>query len=101
MYKKSKSVSANKMDLSNYVENNDIYNSSLLSILKDLDKEDYLIKTFEYRPDLIAKDIYGSSDYMGILVLTCGISLENYEKGRIIQVIPKTKIDYILKDYMT
>lgn len=98
MYIKGSSILSNKQDISNYIEGFDVYNSKLISLLSDssLDRDNYTITTYEYRPDLIAADIYGSTKYLGILLVTQSIGLEGYKKGVILRVIPKRIIDALV-----
>lgn len=99
MYLKAKRINKSKKDLSNYVDGFDLYNSRIIDILKDYDEEkiSYEIKTMEKRPDLIAEDIYGSTDYLGILYLTVGLPLESYTKGTVLKVFPKRILDKIIE----
>lgn len=100
MYTKNNTIISNKNELSNYIDGKDIYNSSLLVYMNDprITRTDYLITTYEYRPDLISKEFYGSSDYEGLLILQSGIGLENYKRGTTLQLIPKTILDNILNN---
>lgn len=99
MYTKNKSIGARKQDLSNYVEGYDVYNSKLLDLLKNpnIEKVEYVITKYEYRPDLIAEDFYGDEKYTGILMIICGISLEGYTRGTVLNLIPKSKIENIIE----
>ena len=99
MYTKSKSMGSKKQDLSNYVEGYDIYNSKLLELLKDpkIETVEYTITKYEYRPDLIAQDFYRDEKYTGILMITCGIGLEEYIRGVILKLIPKSVLDRIIE----
>lgn len=99
MYTKSNKISVSQEDLSNYIEGYDIYNSALVGLLRDWEEEKipYLIKTKSYRPDLIAKDLYGDVKWMGLLMLTAGIGLEDYVKGTILMVYPKAILDRLLR----
>lgn len=99
MFKKRINLVSKREELSNYVEGADLYNSELLTILNHPKMErtvQYVINTHEFRPDLIAKDIYGSEEYMGILMLQLGFNLEDFYRGRSIYVIPKNKLDKII-----
>nr|DAV58513.1 MAG TPA: hypothetical protein [Bacteriophage sp.] len=98
MYKKSSRIESTKQDLKNYIEGYDVFNSILLDKLKEFEaeKEPYIIKTHEFRPDLIAKDIYGDTKYTGLLILTCAVGLESYTKGTVLNIYPKTVIDNLL-----
>ena len=100
MYKKPTKYTYTREELSNYIEGNDVFNSSFLSILSnpDLPRISYTITEYEYRPDLIANEIYGSSSYEGILMLQTGLSLSDYKNGRIITVLSKTVLDSILNN---
>lgn len=99
MYTRDKKVSSGIEDIVNYVEGTDIYNSKLIELLKDpsLPKEEYEIKTFEYRPDLIAKDFYGSVGYEGLLMIQTGSTLLNFQKGVTLELIPKNNLDTLLR----
>lgn len=101
MFKKDKTKLTNTFkNLGTYIEGNDVYNSILMMKIRDAynERETYEIRTFEYRPDLLAKDIYGSEDYAGLLMLTCGVGLEGLYKGARISIIPKETIDEILQE---
>ncbi len=94
-----KTLSTNSKDISNYIEGADVYNSSLIAILSGIseeDREEYLIQRYEYRPELIAKDFYGSEDYYGLFLLTSGATLRDLWKGNILHLIPKNLIDRAL-----
>lgn len=100
MYRTSGRKTSSFQDLSQYVEGNDIYNSYILRKLDDptIDKIPYLITTYEYRPDLIAKEIYGDSSYCGLLMTQCRISLSGYVRGTVLRVIPKQDLDKIIME---
>ena len=99
MYRRDKTVSSSFEEIVNYVEGTDIYNSLLLERIKDpaLPKETYEIKTYEYRPDLIAKDYYGSAGYEGLLMIQTGSTLLNFRKGEVLSLIPKENLDQLLR----
>lgn len=98
MYGKSNKITVSLVELSNYVEGYDIYNSELVEILQTpgLQKDDYEITVYQYRPDLIAEDFYGSKDYTGVLMLQSGLVLSNFTKGTILKLIPKGVLDRLL-----
>lgn len=98
MYKKISKITTSQGDPSNYIEGYDVYNSLLVNKLRDSQEEKiaYQIKTKDYRPDLIAKELYGDTKWMGLLMMTCGIGLEGYKKGTIILVYPKSSLEKIL-----
>lgn len=98
MYRSSSKIFQSKQDLKNYIEDYDVYNARILDLLKERedDKIEYVIKTFEYRPDLIAMDIYGSTSYTSFLMIIAGIGLESYTKGTILRILPKTVIDSVI-----
>ena len=99
MYTRSNKVSSSINDIVNYVDGTDVYNSALIERLRDpgIQREEYEIKTHEYRPDLIAEDIYGSADYEGLLMVQTGSTLTNFSKGTTLSVIPKTNLDSLLR----
>lgn len=91
MYRR-KNLSVNKYGIENYIEGTDIYNSKLQNLLAldpSIVRVPYEIEQYEYRPDLICKDFYGSLDYYGLFLLTCGIELEDFRLGNTIYLIPK------------
>lgn len=94
MYTIGSSIVSDKVDLSNYIQDFDVYNSKLILLLSDpsIEREDYIIKTFEYRPDLIAKEVYGSTRFLGLLLLTQSIGIESYRKGTVLSIIPKSTL---------
>lgn len=99
MYKKSGRIISNKFSLSNYIDGADVYNSELLLKLHNpnLRRDYYEISVYEYRPDLIAKDFYGSDTYTGLVIIQNGFGLENYTKGTVIELIYKTDIDKLIQ----
>lgn len=99
MFKKDSKIVSNIQELSNYISEFDIYNSSILIYLNDpkIEREDYEITNYEYRPDLIAKDYYGSSNYMGLLILMSSRDLSTFKRGSVLKLIPKNILDEILK----
>jgi len=99
MYTRSNKVTSGIEEVVNYIDGNDVYNSSLIELLKDpgLPREEYEITTYEYRPDLIAADFYGSSSYEALLMIQTGTTLTNYTKGETLELIPKTDLDTLLR----
>lgn len=100
MFTKESKIINNKQNLSNYISGYDVYNSSLLIYLNDpqIERENYEIMTYTFRPDLIAQDYYGDVSYEGLVVLMASIGLESYTKGSVIQLIPKSVLDNILSN---
>lgn len=98
MYAKESRIIGARENLSNYIEGEDVYNSLFLHIINDptIERSLYQITVYEYRPDLIARDFYGSEDYLGILLVQVGINLEQYKKGTVLSLIPKSIIDGVL-----
>lgn len=90
-----RNLSGNPNDLSSYINGKDVYNSRLLDIISKstAPKVRYTVTEKNYRPDLIAKDLYGSSDYLGLLMVQTGASLENFKKGAILELYSKTTLD--------
>lgn len=91
MYKGTTTIRKDKTDLSNYIDGYDVYNSVLVDKLRDpnIQRVSYTITSNEYRPDLIAKDIYDDVKYTGILIFTCSLPISAYVRGTVLQVIPK------------
>ena len=98
MYGKSNKIISSINEITNYIEGNDVYNSKLIEVLQTpgIEKESYEITVYQYRPDLIAEEFYGSKDYTGILMLQSGLVLTNFTKGTILQLIPKKTLDSLL-----
>ena len=100
MYNKPTKYTYTSEELSNYIEGTDVYNSSFLSIISNsaFPKITYVITEYEYRPDLIAKEIYGSTSYEGLLMIQTGLTLSDYTKGRKLEIFSKSTLDYILNN---
>lgn len=98
MYKKSQKITGRTSEISNYVEGIDIFNSTLLYKLTDplIEREGFEITVEEYRPDLIAQKYYSNRDYLPYVILSCGLSLDQYKKGNIIRLIPKKILEEII-----
>jgi hypothetical protein len=99
MYSRAKIVSSGLEDIVNYISGSDVYNSKLIELLKDpgLEREEYEITTFEYRPDLIAQEVHGSANYEGLLMIQTGTTLINYKRGETLMLIPKDSLDSLLR----
>lgn len=99
MYKKKEIILSSKESLANYIDGFDIYNSTLLYEMNDpyLPRENYEITVYEYRPDLIARDFYGSEKYTDLLFIQCAKTLSDFKKGTVLSLIPKKILDEILK----
>lgn len=100
MYRKKDKIITAKNDPSNYVSGYDIYDSLLFSLINDttLERENHEITVHEYRPDLIAQDIYGSTSYLGLFLLQVKKPLSDLKRGTVLSVIPKTVLDTIIKN---
>jgi hypothetical protein len=61
----------------------------MLSADPSVERVPYKIEQYEYRPDLICKDFYGSTDYYGLFLLTCGVEIDDFQLGNILYLIPK------------
>jgi len=91
MYRR-KNLSTNKYGIENYIDGNDIYNSKLQSLISSdpsSERVSYKIEQYEYRPDLICKDFYGSLDYYGLFLLTCGAEIDDFWIGNVLHLIPR------------
>ena len=100
MYRKADKITRSVIDPSNYIDGFDIYNSKFLAQINDpdLQRNFYEVRVNEYRPDLIAQDFYGSSDYMGILLLQTKMTLGDFKRGTVLSLLPKETIDSIIKN---
>lgn len=97
MYTKAKKIIIDKENIGNYIEGFDVYNSLLLHKLQDqsIRRELYQIK-YDYRPDLVAIDYYGSDSYMALVIIQSKISQVENIRGNYIQLIPKDILDSII-----
>jgi len=98
MFEKKDTIIGRKSELSNYVEGYDIYNSAILEKLKFADRVLYEITNNEYRPDLIAQDIYGDTSYEAFLLISCATPLTGFSKGTILRIIPKETLNRIINE---
>lgn len=89
---------SNTNDLSTFINGKDVYNSRLIDLIsKSTDqKVQYIITEKKYRPDLIAKEVYGSPDYLGLLMIQTGSSLENFRKGASLSLLTKSTLDNLI-----
>lgn len=93
-------TSSSFREFNQYLEDQDVFNSYIVRKLNDpsLVKVSYVVTRFEYRPDLIANDIYGSTDYTGMLMSQCRMSISSYRRGTVIRVLSKTDLDRIINE---
>ncbi len=100
MYTREQRIQSQETELSNYIQEFDVYNSLFLQKISDpsLERNTYEITVYEYRPDLIALDFYGDAEYMGILMIQVKVSLTNLKRGVILKLLPKDTIDKIISD---
>jgi len=86
-------------ELENGIQGADIFDSALLYNLtldRELDRIDYVVKSNWYRPDLIAKEFYGDARYEAFIILQAG-SIQNIRPGAIIKLIRKENLDILRK----
>jgi hypothetical protein len=102
MFTKESKISSLGGELVPFIDGIDLYNSKLLYLLSDpsVERSAYEITVHEYRPDLIAKDFYGSEDYLPYVILSTGLSLPQFKKGVVLSLITKSSISSILKQSM-
>jgi len=100
MFTKKKKIISNRQEIGNYIEGFDVYNSLFLKNLLDpiLYREEYTIVNYEYRPDQIAQDFYGSTDYTAILIIQTGIKARDMKKGTKLYLLPKETVDRIINE---
>ena len=100
MYTRAQKIITSTENLSNYIDGKDIYNSKLLAMLSDtsVDKIAYQITTYEYRPDLIAQEFYGSTSYSGFVILQAARGLEELKRGSYILLISKDDLTRIISN---
>lgn len=100
MYSKDNKITIEQENLGNYIEGFDVYNSLLLHRLRDqeIPREVYQIKSYDYRPDLIALDYYGSADYEAFVIIQAKMGLSGYTRGTYLKLIPKNILDSIIRE---
>ena len=100
MYNKDNKIKLEQENLGNYIEGFDVYNSLLLHRLRDQEvpREIYQIKSYDYRPDLVALDYYGSESYTAFVIIQSKIGLDGYTRGTYLKLIPKDVLDSIIRD---
>lgn len=101
MFKKAINRNITTTDkLSNYINGSDVYSSELLYQLTnpDLERELFEVTTWEYRPDIIAKNFYGSTSYTDLVILQMKVGIEDLKKGLIIRLIPKSTLDNLINN---
>lgn len=100
MYTKKQKIQSDRTELSNYIEDIDVYNSYLIQKLTDptLEREKYEITVYEFRPDLIALDFYSDYKYMGLLLIQTRLTLDKFRRGVVLELIPKNIIDNIISN---
>lgn len=99
MFTRENKTLTNTTSLSNYIEGFDIFNSKLLYKLRDpkLSRSSYVIEKHPYRPDLIAKDFYGSVDYSDFVVLATGESgIDALSTGSTLSLVTKSELDKLI-----
>ena len=102
MYEKSSDKheeALSSFELENGLEGVDVYASALLYRLStdpSLEREDYVVRSDWYRPDLIATDYYGDVRYEAFVILQAG-SVKNLIPGSTIRLIPKNQINKLRK----
>ena len=99
MYTRATKTITTAGTLKPYIDGIDIYNSQFLYQLTDpnLERKLYEINVYEYRPDLIAQDFYGSVEYLPFVILSAGLSLSQFRKGVVLSLITKDAINSITK----
>lgn len=98
MFKRKSKTVINREEMGNYIDGFDVYNSLFLDNLLDptIARTEYTINKFEYRPDLIAQEFYGSTSYTATLMVSTGMGVGEFTLGKVINLIPKTVLDDIL-----
>jgi hypothetical protein len=56
----------------------------------------YKIEQYAFRPDLICKDFYGSLDYYGLFLLTCGAKINEFWRGNVLYLIPPETLSTLI-----
>ena len=97
MFTKFKQTVDNEVELGNFIEGFDIYNSRLLELLNDstLPMEAYTINVGENRPDIIAKKFYGDYSYQAYVILQC-YGINDLKIGSTIYLIEKEYLNNLI-----
>lgn len=100
MYSKDNKIKLEQENLGNYIEGFDVYNSLLLHRLRDqeIPREIYQVTSYDYRPDLIALDYYGSEGYTAFVIIQAKIGMNGYTRGTYLKLIPKDILDSIIRE---
>lgn len=103
MFKRQNSIiTSTDIEPLRYIENTelaglDLANSTLLYMLdKETEYDEYTITKYENRADLIARDIYGSTNYSWLIMYINRVDVKDLVRGRKLNVIPLDRIRTIL-----
>jgi hypothetical protein len=97
----SSSLRIEKLDLANYIEGDDIFNSEFLYRLNNLSDEDFNyheITRYERRIDLISERIYNDKKYADILLFINKISINDLALGVVLKYPRKNVIDALIQE---
>lgn len=82
-------IRSSNVSASLFVEGDDVQNSEFYYLLDNcITRDKYTVTKYEHRLDLIAIDIYGSTDYAWIIQYLNRISNDKVLKGTILEYIP-------------
>lgn len=89
MYKVNVNHNKSNFSLSSYIEDIDVFNSTLLLYLEDpeIEKLEFRITTQKYRPDLIAEEVYGDKLYSDYVIIQSCLPISGFVPGRVIKLI--------------
>ncbi len=98
MYTKNKTENPKaalaSFELESCMEGADVYASATLYNLSTdpgLEREDYVVKSNWYRPDLIATEYYGDVRYEAFVILQAG-SITNIKPGAVLRLVKPEQI---------
>lgn len=111
MYDKKKSiVKVGVLELSNYIEGNDLYNSKFIYMFRKLNQHStYKINTRDFRLDLIALATYGDVTMGELILLYNGLTISElktdlelklFKKEDLVNLIGKLTVILSPRDYL-
>lgn len=98
MFDKKKSiVKSSSLDLTNYVENTDLFNSKFLYMFRKLPSlGTYDVNSRDYRLDLISIDLYDDIKYGEFILLYNGITISDLKPNMELKVFDESQLEDLI-----
>ena len=94
---KNKLTGESSKELTNYIQEMDIFNSKFLSEFMKLDIVSvYEITRFEYRIDLISKDIYNTDEFMSLLLIFNSTNINELKLGTKLNLFSEVDLNRLI-----